>query len=140
MDEEDIPLVQVGQKVLVRADAFPGRVFDAVVKEVTPKGDPVGRSYRVRLGLPDNLPLRIGMTTEANIVVAERNNALLLPAAVVKDGAVWKVTDGRAVLEASGRITPESAPPIAETGVDLLSAGWLTHSSRVLDIGLDHIG
>ncbi len=50
------------------------------------------------------------------------------------------MTKGRAVLEASGRITPESAPAIAETGVDLLSAGWLTHSSRVLDVGLDHVG
>jgi len=50
------------------------------------------------------------------------------------------MTKGRAVLEASGRITPETAPAIAETGVDLLSAGWLTHSSRVLDVGLDHVG
>ena len=49
------------------------------------------------------------------------------------------MTAGRAMLEASGRITPESAPPIAATGVDLLSAGWLTHSSRVLDVGLDHV-
>ena len=45
--------------------------------------------------------------------------------------------DGRAISEASGRITAQSAPEIAETGVDLLSAGWLTHSARVLDIGLD---
>ena len=50
------------------------------------------------------------------------------------------MADGRAVLEASGRITPDTAPPIAATGVDLLSAGWLTHSSRVLDVGLDHVG
>ena len=45
--------------------------------------------------------------------------------------------DGRAIAEASGRINAETAPAIAESGVDLLSAGWLTHSSRVLDIGLD---
>ncbi|HEX7389337.1 MAG TPA: carboxylating nicotinate-nucleotide diphosphorylase [Acidiphilium sp.] len=44
---------------------------------------------------------------------------------------------GRATAEASGRVTPETAPAIAETGVDLISAGWLTHSARVLDIGLD---
>jgi nicotinate-nucleotide pyrophosphorylase (carboxylating) len=44
---------------------------------------------------------------------------------------------GRAVSEASGRITPDSAPAIAASGVDLISAGWLTHSARVLDIGLD---
>lgn len=44
---------------------------------------------------------------------------------------------GRAITEASGRITSETASAIAETGVDLISAGWLTHSARVLDIGLD---
>jgi nicotinate-nucleotide pyrophosphorylase (carboxylating) len=43
----------------------------------------------------------------------------------------------RAMTEASGRVTPESAPAIAATGVDLISVGWLTHSARVLDIGLD---
>ncbi len=45
---------------------------------------------------------------------------------------------GRAVTEASGRITPQSAPAIAASGVDLISVGWLTHSARVLDIGLDY--
>ena len=47
---------------------------------------------------------------------------------------------GRAVTEASGRITLQTAPAIAESGVDLLSAGWLTHSAPVLDIGLDYRG
>ncbi len=44
---------------------------------------------------------------------------------------------GRAVTEASGGVTLATAPAIAETGVDLISAGWLTHSAAVLDIGLD---
>lgn len=44
---------------------------------------------------------------------------------------------GRAVAEASGRVTPQTAPAIAATGVDLISIGWLTHSVPVLDIGLD---
>ena len=44
----------------------------------------------------------------------------------------------RAITEASGRITPATAPEIAATGVDLISIGWLTHSVAVLDIGLDH--
>jgi len=48
--------------------------------------------------------------------------------------------DGRAVAEASGRITPATAPAIAASGVDLISAGWLTHSATVLDIGLDWRG
>ena len=45
---------------------------------------------------------------------------------------------GRAITEASGRITPETAPAVAAAGVDLISIGWLTHSVAVLDIGLDH--
>lgn len=44
---------------------------------------------------------------------------------------------GRAVSEASGRVTAATAPAIAEAGVDLISAGWLTHSAPALDIGLD---
>lgn len=44
---------------------------------------------------------------------------------------------GRMVTEASGTITAATAPALAETGVDLLSAGWITHSAPVLDIGLD---
>jgi nicotinate-nucleotide pyrophosphorylase (carboxylating) len=51
--------------------------------------------------------------------------------------AAVEMIGGRAITEASGRVTPETAPAIAETGVDLISAGWLTHSVRVLDIGLD---
>ena len=44
---------------------------------------------------------------------------------------------GRAVTEASGNITVETAPAIAASGVDLLSVGWITHSAPCLDIGLD---
>jgi len=44
---------------------------------------------------------------------------------------------GRVWTEASGRITPETAVGVAETGVDLISVGWITHSVRTLDIGLD---
>jgi len=45
---------------------------------------------------------------------------------------------GRALTEASGRITAQIAPEVAATGVDLLSSGALTHSSATLDIGLDY--
>jgi nicotinate-nucleotide pyrophosphorylase (carboxylating) len=44
---------------------------------------------------------------------------------------------GRAVLEASGGVTLETVRGIAETGVDVISVGALTHSAGVLDIGLD---
>ena len=47
------------------------------------------------------------------------------------------MVDGRCLTEASGGVTLETVAGIAETGVDLISSGALTHSARVLDIGLD---
>ncbi|HTZ91537.1 MAG TPA: carboxylating nicotinate-nucleotide diphosphorylase [Streptosporangiaceae bacterium] len=47
------------------------------------------------------------------------------------------LTGGRARLEASGGLTLASARPAAETGVDYLAVGALTHSAPALDIGLD---
>jgi len=44
---------------------------------------------------------------------------------------------GRALTEASGGIRPENVRAIAETGVDLISLGWLTHSAPSLDVALD---
>jgi RND family efflux transporter MFP subunit len=95
IDEEDISRVHVGQKVLLKADAVPGRVLDGEVSEVTPKGDPVARSYRVRIKLGEPGVLRVGMTVDANLIVAERPNALLVFATTIKDGAVWIVLDGK---------------------------------------------
>ncbi|MGX1197107.1 nicotinate-nucleotide pyrophosphorylase (carboxylating) [Parvibaculum sp. MBR-TMA-1.3b-4.2] len=48
-----------------------------------------------------------------------------------------RLVDGRAITEASGRVTAETAPALAEAGVDLISSGWITHSAPTLDIGLD---
>jgi nicotinate-nucleotide pyrophosphorylase (carboxylating) len=46
---------------------------------------------------------------------------------------------GRAVLEASGGVSLQTVRAIAETGVDVISVGALTHSASVLDIGLDAV-
>jgi len=46
-------------------------------------------------------------------------------------------TKGRAVLEASGNVTIATVRAIAETGVDYISSGGITHSAISLDIGLD---
>ena len=49
------------------------------------------------------------------------------------------ITNGRAVLEASGNVTIETVRAIAETGVDVISSGWITHSAPNLDLGLDFL-
>ena len=48
-----------------------------------------------------------------------------------------KLVDGRAVTEASGGVTIDTVKLIAETGVDWISIGALTHSSPALNLGLD---
>ena len=45
--------------------------------------------------------------------------------------------DGRALSEASGRITVETVGAVAGSGVDLISCGWITHSAAIIDLGLD---
>src|SRR5699024_5374583 len=48
-----------------------------------------------------------------------------------------RIVRGRMVTEASGRITADTAPEVAAAGVDVISVGWLTHSSPILHIWLD---
>ena len=91
VDEEDVPRVRPGMRALLKADAFPGQVFEGRLAAITPKGDPVQKTYRVRIELPPGTPLLIGMTIEANIVVRETENAVLVPVEAVRDGAVWVV-------------------------------------------------
>ena len=96
VDEEDIPLVARGQRVLVRADAFPKQVYEGLVLEVTPRGDASTRSYRVRVSVPAGAPLRVGMTADTNIIIEQHENALLVPAGAVKDGKAWVMRAGKA--------------------------------------------
>lgn len=97
VDEEDVPRVREGQAVLLRAAALGAQIFEGQVASITPKGDPVARSYRVRITLP-KIPegLRVGMTVDANLIAAKRANALLLPTAALQGNTAWQLLDGRA--------------------------------------------
>jgi RND family efflux transporter MFP subunit len=95
VNEEDIPRVKVGQTVLFRTDAFPERRLEGKVREITPMGDPVAKTYRIRVDLPDDTPLRIGMTVEANVIAREKENALLIPADALQGGAVYVIDGSR---------------------------------------------
>lgn len=96
VNEEDIPQVKPGQRALIRADAFPGRMLEGTVDSITPKGDPVAKTYRVYLALPDDTPLMIGMTVELNIIARVAKDALLLPGAAVQGNAVFVAEGDRA--------------------------------------------
>jgi RND family efflux transporter MFP subunit len=96
VNEEDIPRVAVGQTVLLRNDAFQGQRIEGKVNEITPMGDAVARTYRIRIALPEDTPLIVGMSVEANVVTREKQGALLIPADAVLGNQIFVVESDRA--------------------------------------------
>jgi RND family efflux transporter MFP subunit len=95
VNEEDIPRVAVGQTVLLRTDAFIGRRLEGTVHEMTPMGDAVAKTYRIRIALPDDTPLHVGMSVEANVVTREKAGALLIPADALQGPNVLVIEGNR---------------------------------------------
>jgi nicotinate-nucleotide pyrophosphorylase (carboxylating) len=84
------------------------------------------------------LEIEVGSLAELDEALAEHPDIILLdnmPVATMRT-AVDRVA-GRALLEASGNITLATVQAVAETGVDYISSGAITHSAPALDIGLD---
>lgn len=95
VDEEDIPKIKIGQAVLVTADAFPGEVIQGALQWISPKGDPLNKSYRAYVSLPEDTKLMVGMTVETNMIVQEKSDVLLVSSGAVLDGGfVWRAEPG----------------------------------------------
>lgn len=93
----------------------------------------------VREAFPD-VPVEVEVDTMhqvREVVDAGADLILLDNFTVPETEEAVTIVAGRAVLESSGRLTLETARAYAETGVDFLAVGALTHSSPILDIGLD---
>lgn len=94
IDEEDIAQVQPGQDVLIKADAFPEQIFRGRIDRITLKGDPINKTFRVRVSVPDTAPVMVGMTTEINVVTQRDDDALLIPAtAITRRNKVFVIED-----------------------------------------------
>ena len=90
----------------------------------------VGQLVKIESEVDTLDQLKEAMTAAPDAVLLDN-----MPPAILAEAV--GIVAGRAVTEASGGITLESVPAIAATGVDLISAGWLTHSAKSLDLGLD---
>lgn len=106
-----------------------------------PGSDRVTRAVQLaRCHAPHTLRIEVEVTTLAEVeeAVAAGADVIMLDnmAPELMRRAVELVA-GRVILEASGGITLATARAVAETGVDLLSAGALTHSAPSLDISLE---
>ncbi|MFF7338639.1 carboxylating nicotinate-nucleotide diphosphorylase [Streptomyces sp. NPDC008163] len=94
---------------------------------------------RVREEFPD-LPIEVEVDTPAQlaeVLDAGADLVLLDNFTPAETAEAVALTGGRAILESSGRLTLGTARAYAEAGVDYLAVGALTHSSPILDIGLD---
>ncbi|RUV50747.1 carboxylating nicotinate-nucleotide diphosphorylase [Mesorhizobium sp. M5C.F.Ca.IN.020.29.1.1] len=89
-----------------------------------------GHMVKIEVEVDTLEQLEVALTVGVDAVLLDNMSLEELARAVAMVG-------GRAITEASGRVTPKTAPAIAATGVDLISVGWLTHSAPILDIGLD---
>lgn len=90
----------------------------------------VGHLVKIEVEVDTLDQLREAMTAGPDAVLLDNMSPATLKEAVA-------IIDGRAVAEASGRITADTVAAVAASGVDLISAGWLTHSAKSLDLGLD---
>ena len=90
----------------------------------------VGHLVKIELEVDTLDQLREALDQGVDAVILDNMDPATLAKAVA-------MVSGRAITEASGRITSDTAPQVAAAGVDLISIGWLTHSVSVLDIGLD---
>lgn len=89
---------------------------------------------------PHTLKIEVEVTTlaETEEAIAAGADVILLDnMSAAEMAAAVKAVAGRALLEASGGVRLETLRAIAETGVDLISVGALTHSAPSLDISLD---
>lgn len=92
--------------------------------------DRVGHLVKIEIEVDNLDELEAILSLGVDAVLLDNMDVPLLREAV-------KLVGGRAITEASGNIVPETVAAKAATGVDLLSAGWLTHSAANLDVALD---
>lgn len=104
----------------------------SISKAVAAARDRVGHTVTVEVEVENLTQLREVLTTDTDIVLLDNMSAVELAEAV-------EIVGGAMTTEASGGITLENVREIAETGVDVISVGWITHSAPQLDIGLDFV-
>lgn len=87
VDELDIQRIKTGQPVVVKIDAYPNKIFKATVSKIYPLVDVRQQSFRVDATLNERLPGNFsGLALEANIIIRENPNALVIPKSALLPG------------------------------------------------------
>lgn len=95
VDEVDIVKLQLQQKVLLTLDAYEDEVFEARVSKIYPRKDERSQTFKVE-AIFDNPPkvLYPGLSGEGNIIIAQLEEALVIPKSYLIDGNKVRTTDG----------------------------------------------
>jgi len=98
------------------------------------------KAVRSRLGHTTSMEVEVDRIEQIPAVLAAKVDIIMLDNFDLADiPAAIKLIDGQAIIEASGTVSASTVGPIAETGVDIISSGAITHSVRAIDLGLDMV-
>lgn len=92
----------------------------------------LGHTVKIEIEVDTLAQLEEVLREGADIILLDNMNTETLRKAV-------DLARGQAILEASGNITIDTVRAVAETGIDVISSGWITHSAPNLDVGLDFL-
>lgn len=100
-----------------------------ITAAITKLRSKIGHMTKIEVETRNLDELQEALNAKADIIMLDNMSPELMKKAV-------EITNGRAVLEASGGITDETLRAVAESGVDIISVGALTHSVKAFDISM----
>ena len=103
--------------------------YGGITPAVTALREKIGHTVKIEVEVRTLDELREALDVKCEIIMLDNMNCDEMREAV-------EITGGRALLEASGNITSENIRQVAETGVDIISLGALTHSVKCFDISM----
>lgn len=103
--------------------------YGSLTNAVNALREKVGHMVKIEVEVRTEEELREALACKADVIMLDNMTTEQMKKCV-------EIADGKAVLEASGNVTLERMREIAETGVDIISVGALTHSVKAFDISL----
>ncbi len=103
--------------------------YGGITAAVSALREKIGHTVKIEVEVRNLDELREALDTKVEIIMLDNMSCEDMRKAV-------EITDGRALLEASGNVTAENIRSVAETGVDIISLGALTHSVKCFDISM----
>ncbi len=101
----------------------------SITKAVNTLREKIGHTVKIEVETRNLEEVKEALSTGCEIIMLDNMDCETMKKAV-------EMTNGKALLEASGNITAETIAAVAETGVDIISIGALTHSVKAFDISL----